>query len=222
MEKIAKFILIKQHTDSEITHVLKRQAKEGWWLSECKGNKFIFSKKPDINENVCCHTVHAPCFGVVAEDAIDNEKEKWENAGWNIFCEGALQNVQDSRRQVFLFSNDLNLEAIEEPEVSRNSAIKRGLNKGISNLIICIAYLAATCYGFITGKLETFMAIIAFATGLVSTILGVLSISYSISLKKDYIKACKSGHYYYIDRATIATSIMLGILAVYLVLSMLF
>ncbi len=222
MEKIAKFILIKQHTDFEITHILQQQAKKGWWLLECKGNKFIFSKKTDINENVCCHTVHSPSFGVVSEDIIDNDKDKWANDGWHIFCEGSLQNVQDSRRQVFLYSNDPNVAVIEEPEDSKNGAIKRGLNKGFSNLFICISYLVATCYGFMTGRLETFMAIIAFATDLVSTVLGVLSILYSLKLKKDYVKACKSGHYYYIDLATIATSITLGILAVYLVLSMLF
>lgn len=222
MEKTSKFILIKEHTDSEITHILQKQAKDGWWLSECKGNKFIFSQKTYANENVCCHTVHAPCLGVVSEEVIDKEKDKWANEGWYVFCEGALQNVQDSRRQVFLYSKNPNSNVIEEPEESKNSAIKRGLNKGFSNLAICIAYLVATCYGFITGKLETLMVVVAVFTSIVSIVLAVLSVAYSFMLKKDYVKACKSGHYYYIDIATIATTVTLGFLAVYLILSVLF
>lgn len=219
MEKSAKFILIKQHTDAEITYVLQKQAKEGWWLSECKGNKLIFTKKSEITEGVCCHTVHSPSFGLIAEDVIDEQKDKWAEKGWEVFCTGALQNVQDSRRQVFLYSKAPALEVIEEPEESKKSAIRRGLSKGISNLVICLAYCVIALYGMMTGKLETLMGFIALATGLVSAVLSVLSVIYSLQLKKDYTKAVQTGHYYYIDVATIATSGTLGILAVYLLLS---
>ena len=219
MEKTSKFLLIKQHTDAEITYVLQKQAQEGWWLSECKGNKFIFSKKAAITEGVCCHTVHAPNFGVIAEDTIEDEKEKWAEAGWEVFCTGALQNVQDSRRQVFLYSKDPALEVIEEPEESKKSAIKRGLSKGISNLVICLAYIILAGYGLLLEKLEAVMGFIALATGLVSAGFSVLSVVYSLQLRKAYDKTVQTGRYYYIDIATIATSVTLGILAVYLLVS---
>jgi hypothetical protein len=227
MDRKSEFLLLGQHTDEEITDFLQREAEAGWWLKENNGNKFIFVKKSYEGRRICSYVVSSPNLGSSAEDGFYDLLPELRKAGWNLVCLGKMENLADTRRHAFLCemgASSANPVPRPRDEAKCNEeALRRGLLKGVSNLLFCVAYLIILVYALITKA--TFISkgisvVFGVVTGLLlcpSLVFSIGAVDSSLKAKKDLGGVIRSRRYRLIDKAVRLTFFMLVVLAVFLV-----
>ena len=219
MERKREFLLIKQHTDEEITYFLQQEADKGWWLSASKGNWFVFDKKRVPGARVLCLTVSAPDLGEGAEETVRNEYEEYRKKGWDIYVRGEIENLRDSQRHVFLYTTDKNAKIIESDEKKMKLVWLSGFIRSMANWALSMIYLS-----FLFFLLATYNMGFLFYYGIVNTIAAALlflssaaSFFVSIAMKKNRKKYIKNGGYRLIDLSTRLSTLLLILMAVLLV-----
>ena len=220
MERKREFLLIKQHTDQEITYFLQRQADNGWWLSASKGNWFVFDKKRVPNSRVMCLSVKAPDLGGGAEETIRKEYEEYRKKGWDVFVKGELENLRDSQRHVFLYSTDKNAKIIPSDEKKMKLVWLSGFIRAMANWAISMIYLSfilflLTIYG--KGLLFWYGVVIALCTALLF-FTSAVSFFISLAMKKNPKKYMENGGYRLLDYGTRLATLVLILMAILLVL----
>lgn len=223
MKKKIKFLLLTKHTDEEITAFLQTQAELGWWLKKNSGNYFFFEKKPYEGKRICAYTFFSHGPETSTEIQLRQELPYLRKLGWDMICISGPENIADTRRHAFLYDekpDTNNPKAIPQTDEDQNIfALKRGIKKAISNLILCLLY--ATFFLFIIGKellkivtktSYLIMSIVFFFLLLYCLTLSILALSSRIKANK----RVKTKHFRALDVATNATFIMLLIFCLFL------
>lgn len=230
METRRKFLLLGRHADEEITDFLQREAEAGWWLKENDGNEFVFVKKPYEGRRICSYAVSSQNLGSSAEDLLFDLLPDLRKSGWDLVCLGKTESIADTRRHAFLREKEASsADPVPIPQTEARcdeEALRRGLQKSISNLLLCILYLVVLVYALIA-KPAFFSSGISLAFGVVTALMLIPSLAFSfgavdssIKAKKDLGSVIRSGRYRLIDKAVRLTFSMLVVLAVFLVFSM--
>ena len=222
-----KFLLVGQHTDEEITDFLQREAEAGWWLKENNGNWFVFIKKPYEGRRLCSYSVVSSKLGCSAEDVLYGLLPDLKKSGWGLVCLGNMENIADMRRHVFLCENEPCPEnpvpTPESEEKCHEDALKRGLLKSISNLLLCVLYLGVLVYASIT-KADFFASwptvVFGITTMLMlvpSLVLSIGAVASALKARRDPDSVIRSGSYRLIDTSVRLIFSMLVVLALFLV-----
>ena len=230
MEKKREFLLLGQHTDEEITDFLQREAEAGWWLEENNGNEFVFIKKSYKGGRICSYVVSSPNLGGSAENAFYDLLPELRKAGWDLICLGKMENIADTRRHAFLYEKGVfSADPVPIPRAEarcKEEALKRGLYKGVSNLLFCVLYLVVLVYASITKPAffsRGISVIFEVVTGLLispSLVFSIGAVDCSLKARKDLGDVIRSGRYRLIDKAVRFTFLTLVVLAVYLVIDL--
>lgn len=225
-------MLLAVHTDKEFTQWLQRHAEDGWHMKENKGNTFVFVKKPYDGLRICSYTVRSEVLGVSAEDAFYDLQDDLRKSGWKLLVMGMPENFTDRARHAFLIETPR--EDLPHPEIPRSdpegqkALLRSALKKAVSTLALCLLYTAVLIY-FITVRPELLFP------GMMRTIFLILTAAalfpclfFSVKAASLYTKAVRdpetdssSQDFQCLDRAVILSSVMLGILAAFLVLEIL-
>ena len=226
------FMLLAVHTDREFTCWLQRHAEEGWWLKENRGNTFVFSKKPWDGTRVCSYTLSSPALGVSAEDTFYELQDVLRKNGWALLTMGMPENFTDKTRHAFLY--ELPHEGLPAPEIPQSdpegqSALLRGaLKKALSTAALCLIFAGVLVYFILSRSGQLFANIPDTVLLILMAVLIPLCLFYSGKAALLYAKAVRDPETdttvkgpHDLDRSVILSSVMLGILALYLIVSFL-
>ena len=226
------FMLLAVHTDKEFTHWLQRHAEEGWKLKENKGNTFVFIKKPYDGRRICSYTVNSDALGVSAEDTFYDLQDDLRKSGWLLLTMGMPEGLTDKTRHAFLV--EAPREDLPHPELPLSdpegqlNLLRGALKKAVSTMALCLLYAAVLIY-FIAFRPALLLSGIPGKVFLIGTAVVLLPCLYfSVKAASIYAKAVRdsafdttSKDFQCLDKAVILSSIMLMILAAYLILDFL-
>ncbi len=226
------FMLLAVHTDNEFTSWLQRHAEEGWWLKENRGNTFVFIKKPYAGKRICSYTVSSQVLGVSAEDAFYDHLDDLRKSGWDLLVMGMPEHFIDKTRHAFLA--EVSREDLPRPEIplsdpeGQKALLRAALNKAVSTLALCLIYAAVLIYCAVfhpallySGFLGTVFPIMTAAVLLPCVYFSAKAVSLYTKAVRDPESDSSAGDFHCLDRAVFLSSVMLGILAAYLVLDLL-
>jgi hypothetical protein len=137
------FMLLSRHTDQELSLFLQAEAEKGWRLTECKGNKFLFTYRPYDGRKVCAYSFSSHGPESSTESQLRHELVSLRRQGWDMLCIGPVEDIADSRRHAFLYEEIPGSPMPAAEAYEENRARKRGLRKKISNAMLCLSYIAA-------------------------------------------------------------------------------
>jgi len=143
MRKKTRFMLLTRHTDEELTEFLQKQAEAGWWLEANKGNRFTFVKRPYVGHRVCAYTFPSREPEIPTENQLRQELVLLRKQGWDMICISGPETLTDSRRHAFLAEEVLGSPLPKADAKEREKAAKRGKQKALANLALCLLYIAA-------------------------------------------------------------------------------
>ena len=226
------YMLLAVHTDKEFTRWLQQHAEDGWWLEENKGNTFVFTKKPYAGKRICSFTVTSPILGVSAEDAFYDYLDDLRKNGWNLLTMGSEESFTDRTRHAFLY--EMSREDLPHPEIplsdpeGQRSLLRAALKKALSTLALCLIYAAFLIF-LLTSRPELILNNLLGKIYLGATAAVILHcIWFSVKAIGLYRKAVRdpetdssTGDFRSLDKAVRLSSLMLGILVVYLILDFL-
>lgn len=223
------FMLLAVHTDREFTYWLQRHAEDGWWLTENRGNTFVFKNKPYDGNRICSYTVRSSVLGISAEDVFYEYLDGLRKSGWQLLTMGMPENFTDKTRHAFLY--EAPREDLPHPEIPLSDPagqmilLRGALKKAVSTLILCLLYAAALICSAIfrpdllfagfAGTVFTALSAIAFLPCLYFSVRAVNLYSKAV---RDPETDSSAGDFRSLDRAVILSYVLLGILAVYLIL----
>lgn len=226
------FMLLAVHTDREFTSWLQSHAEDGWWLNENKGNTFVFSKKPYDGKRVCSFTVNSPRLGESAEDTFYDYLDGLRKRGWDLLTMGMPESFTDRTRHAFLY--ELPREDLPHPEIplsdpeGQTALLRKALRKALSTLALCLIYAGVLAFFVLSGRIWQFSGL---PVPVFLTLTGVVMlpcIFFSVRAVSLYAKALRdpaadssAGDFRSLDRAVVLSSVMLAILAVFLILDLL-
>lgn len=226
------FMLLAVHTDRELTNWLQRHAEDGWWLTENRGNTFIFKKRPYAGKRICSYTVSSSVLGVSAEDEFYDELDDLRKKGWNLLVMGMPESFTDKRRHAFLVETPR--EDIPHPEIPLSApegqkALQRAaLKKAVSTLVLCLLYAVLLLYFIVFRPALLLNGIPGTVFLALTAIVFMPCVYFSARAASLYANAVRdpgidssAGDFQCLDRAVILSSVMLLILAVYLVIDLL-
>ncbi len=200
------FMLLAVHTDKEFTYWLNRHAEAGWWLKENKGNTFVFVKRPYPGKRICSYTVRSDVLGVSAEDVFYDQQDDLLKSGWQLLAMGMPENLTDKTRHAFLV--EVPQEDQPRPEIplsdpdGQTALLRNALKKAVSTIVLCLIYAAILVY----------LPCLYFAFRAASL--------YAKAVRDPGMDTI-SGDFQSLDRAVVLNSVMLVILAAYLILDFL-
>ena len=226
------FMLLAVHTDKEFTYWLNRHAEEGWWLKENKGNTFVFIKRPYPGKRICSYTVSSDVLGVSAEDAFYEKQDELLKSGWQLLAMGMPENLTDKTRHAFLV--EVLRDDQPRPEIplsdpdGQTALLRKALRKAVSTIAFCLIYAALLIY-FIAFRPALLFSGVLGTVFLITTAIVILPCLYfAVRAAPLYAKAVRdpetdtSGKdFQCLDRAVILNSVILVILAAYLILDFL-
>ena len=225
-------MLLAVHTDKEFTYWLNRHAEDGWWLAENKGNTFVFKNKPYDGKRICSYTVRSDVLGVSAEDVFYEKLDDLRKSGWQLLTMGMPESFTDKTRHAFLF--EVPREDLPHPEIplsdpaGQRNLLRAALKKAVSTLALCLVYAAVLIYLIVFRPALLFTGVLG-TVFLVMTALALIPcVFFAGKAASLYAKAVRdpetdssAGDFQSLDRAVILSSVMLGILTVYLILDFL-
>ena len=222
-------MLLAVHTDKEFTHWLNRHAEEGWWLKENKGNTFVFIKRPYPGKRICSYTVSSDVLGVSAEEAFYEQQDELRKNGWQLLAMGMPENLTDKTRHAFLVEvprdDQLHPEIpLSDPE-GQTALLRKALRKAVSTIAFCLIYAALLIY-FIAFRPALLFSGVWGTVFLIATAVILLPCLYfAVKAASLYAKAVRDPEtdtagkdFQCLDRAVILNSVMLVILAAYLII----
>ena len=226
------FMLLAVHTDKEFTYWLNRHAEAGWWLKENKGNTFVFVKRPYPGKRICSYTVRSDVLGVSAEDVFYDQQDELRKNGWQLLAMGMPENLTDKTRHAFLV--EVPQEDQPRPEIplsdpdGQTALLRNALKKAVSTIVLCLIYAAILVY-FIAFRPALLFSGVLGTIFLIATAIVLLPCLYfAFRAASLYAKAVRdpgmdtiSGDFQSLDRAVVLNSVMLVILAAYLILDFL-
>lgn len=212
MEMKREYLLLKQHTDSELTFFLRKNAEEGWWLNANKGNAFIFIKRRMPGYGVCCRTITARDLGEGADERVRIEKEDLRDKGWEVFLVGEEENLRDSGRHTFLYSesNDTPEPAVDEKVEKK--AKRSALFRAMGNALISLLYLALTLYLLTIYESFSFLFLMGCGALVLSSALALLSFLSLVAVRargRNEKRYMEKGYYRLIDYTTRLSTLVL-------------
>ncbi len=226
------FMLLAVHTDKEFTSWLQRHAEEDWWLKENRGNTFVFIKRPYAGKRICSYTVSSHVLSVSAEDAFYDHLDDLRKSGWDLLVMGMPEHFVDKTRHAFLA--ELPREDLPRPEIplsdpeGQKALLRAALNKAVSTLALCLIYAAVLIYctvfrpaSLFPGFLGTVFLTFTAAVLLPCVYFSLKAVSIYAKAVHDPESDSSTENFHCLDRAVILSSVMLGILAAYLILDLL-
>ncbi len=227
-----EFMLLAVHTDREFTHWLQRHAEDGWWLKENKGNTFVFIKRSYAGKRICSYTLTSSVLGLSAEDMFYDEQDDLRKKGWKLLVMGMPEKFTDKVRHAFLVESPR--EDLPHPDIpladpeGQKALLRAARNKALSTIALCLIYAAVLIYFSVfrpdllfTGTLGTFFLIL-------TAVVLLPCLYYSVRAAALYTKAVRdpetdttAADFQSLDRAVILSSVILGILTLYLILDLL-
>ena len=226
------FMLLAVHTDREFTRWLQRHAEEGWWLKENRGNTFVFLKKPYAGKRICSYTVRSSVLGVSAEDVFYDELDGLRKSGWKLLAMGLPENFTDKTRHAFLA--EAPREDLPHPEIplsdpeGQKALQRKALGKAVSTLALCLLYAAVLIWFIVFRPALLFSGFLGTAFLILTAVLFVPCVYFAARAASLYAKAVRdpdtdssARDFRCLDRAVILNSVMLGVLAAYLLLDLL-
>ena len=223
------FMLLAVHTDKEFTHWLNRHAEEGWWLKENKGNTFVFIKRPYPGKRICSYTVSSDVLGVSAEDEFYEQQDELRKNGWQLLAMGMPENLTDKTRHAFLVEVPRDDQPhpeipLSDPE-GQTALLRKALRKAVSTIAFCLIYAALLIY-FIAFRPALLFSGVWGTVFLIATAVVLLPCLYfAVRAASLYAKAVRDPEtdtagkdFQCLDRAVILNSVMLVILAAYLII----
>ena len=225
-------MLLAVHTDKEFTRWLQRHAEDGWRLKENKGNTFVFIKNPYDGRRICSYMVRSDVLGVSAEDAFYDVQDDLRKSGWKLLVMGMPEKFTDRIRHAFLIESPR--EDLPHPEIplsdpdGQKALLRSALGKAVSTLALCLIYAAVLIY-FITVRPELLFP------GVMRTVFLILTAAalfpcmfFSGKAAALYARAVRdpsfdssTEDFRCLDKAVVLSSVMLGILAAFLILDFL-
>ena len=225
-------MLLAAHTDREFTHWLQCHAEDGWWLKENKGNTFVFIKKPFSGKRVCSYTVRSDALGISAEDVFYDRLDGLRKSGWQLLVMGMPESFTDKTRHAFLYESPR--EDLPHPEIPLSDpegqmALQRNaLKKAASTLALCLIYAAVLIYLIVSRPVIPFAGVTGTLFLMLTAVTFLPCVYFSCRGVSLYAKAIRdpetdssAGDFLSLDKAVILSSLMLVILAAYLLLDFL-
>ena len=225
------FMLLAVHTDREFTRWLQENAEDGWWLSENKGNIFVFKKRPYAGKRICSYTVNSSVLGISAEDVFYDELDVLRKSGWQLLVMGMPENFTDKTRHAFLFESPR--EDLPHPEIplsdpaGQMNLLRAALKKAVSTIALCLIFAAVLMISIVyrpdllfTGFLGKIFLIMTAAVMLPCMIFSVRAASLYAKTVRDPETDTSAGDYRCLDKAVILSYCLLHILAAYLILDL--
>ena len=226
------FMLLAVHTDREFTYWLNRHAEEDWWLKENKGNTFVFIKRPYTGKRICSYTVSSPALGVSAEDVFYERQDELRKNGWNLLVMGMPESFTDKTRHAFLV--EAPREDRPRPEIplsdpeGQTALLRAALQQAVSPLALCLLYAVLLIYLTVFRPALLFSGVLGTVFLAATAVVLLPCLYFSVRAAALYAKAVRdpetdssAGNFLCLDRAVILSSVMLGILAAYLILDFL-
>ncbi len=226
------FMLLAVHTDKEFTYWLQRHAEDGWHLKENRGNTFVFIKKPYSGKRVCSYTVSSSVLGVSAEDVFYEYLDDLRKSGWNLLVMGMPEHFIDRTRHAFLI--EAPREDRPRPKIPLSdpagqvTLLRAALKKALSTLALCLIYAAVLIYCVIFHPALLFTGFLGKIFLALTGIVFLPCVYFSVRAASLYGKAVRDPEtdtaardFFSLDRAVILSTVMIGILAVYLILDLL-
>ncbi len=226
------FMLLAVHTDKEFTSWLNRHAEEGWWLKENKGNTFVFVKRPYPGKRLCSYTVRSDVLGVSAEDEFYEQQDELRKSGWQLLAMGMPENLTDKTRHAFLV--EVPREDQPRPEIplsdpdGQTALLRNALKKAVSTIAFCLIYAALLIYFIVFRPALLFSGVPGIIFLIATAVVFLPCLYFAVRVASLYAKAVRDpetdtsgGNFLCLDRAVILNSVMLVILAAYLILDFL-
>lgn len=223
------FMLLAVHTDKEFTYWLQRHAEDGWWLTENKGNTFVFRKLPYDGKRICSYTVSSSVLGVSAEDVFYEYLDDLRKSGWQLLTMGMPESFTDKRRHAFLY--EVPREDLPHPEIplsdpaGQRDLLRAALKKAVSTFVLCLLYAAALICSLVfrrdllfSGPLGTVFLAMTAVVFLPCLYFSVRAVSLYGKAVRDPETDSSAGDFRCLDRAVLLSYALLIILAAYLIL----
>ena len=225
-------MLLAVHTDREFTRWLQSYAENGWWLKENKGNTFVFTKKPYDGKRVCSFTVNSPRLGESSEDTFYDCLDDLRKGGWDLLTMGIPENFTDSTRHAFLY--EMPREDMPHPEIplsdpaGQMALLRKALIKAVSTLALCLLFAGALAFFVLSGRLQLSDGSLSVIFPVLTAVVMLPCMYFSFRAVSLYSKAVRhpetdssAEDFHCLDKAVVLSSVMLLILAAYLVLDLL-
>ncbi len=222
------FMLLAVHTDKEFTSWLNRHAEEGWWLKENKGNTFVFIKRPYPGKRLCSYTVRSDVLGISAEDEFYEQQDSLRESGWQLLAMGMPENLTDRTRHAFLV--EVPKEGQPRPEIplsdpeGQTALLRNALKKAVSTIAFCLIYAALLIYFIVFRPALLFSGALGTIFLILTAVVLIPCLYFAVRAASLYAKAVRDpqtdtsgGDFQSLDRAVVLNSVMLGILAAYLI-----
>lgn len=132
-----RFILLLNHDDKSLTEYLQRCLEKGEKLEKVSGNIFTFQKEPYDNSRIAVVTYANDDPDLKMKFQIEDYSALMKKRGWRTLCVGGPEDIFDSKRHVFLITDQAE---IPFPMTSTELARKANRREERS-LIRCIAML---------------------------------------------------------------------------------
>lgn len=217
------FFQVTRHTDSEITSFLNQKAKEGLFLKNVRGNRFVFEEREYDQTRLCSYTFYAKGHELSTEMQTREELVYLRSKGWDCICIGGPENIKDSRRHLYLYEEIKGSDTFPLDPRSEKRAELRGKFKAISNVILCLVYAFALYFLFSTSLVKVVTNTLYFiCTVLFSLSCGICLVLSITSLIKAFLPFKKKEYSSLIDVSTLMTFIMLVVFAIFLFLDSLY
>ena len=140
--EVRKFLMIKYHSDSDISAFLQSNAEQGLALKRVNGNYFYFVKKPYDGRRVCARSLYRVGNEFSTELQIREELTRIRKTGWDCITIGKQETLKDIKRHVYLIEEIKDSALPEINDKSEKKAEKRGKLQSLSNLALCAVYVA--------------------------------------------------------------------------------
>lgn len=205
------FLLSGRHTDSEINDFLQRKASKGLFLEDSKGN-FLLFKKGSLFKCLCSYTVSAGHFAVPAEWVLDEELRKLKELGWSRICIGAIVNLLDTRRGMFLASENPEAEIPKSSDKIQKLLFLNSLKTILGNLLLLAAFVFAVLFGYNkyagSASYELFLKLVTIPVA-VSFIFSFTALVYLLARIGKITCKPKTRLYRFIDYSVVATAVLI-------------
>ena len=221
-----RFILLLNHDDRSLSDYLQHCLERGEQLVSASGNIFTFKKTEPCRERIAAVTYTSENPDLKMKFEMEDYAALMKKRGWRVLSVGKPENIFDSRRHVFLQTDQPDPEMpVSDPKLAEKAA-KRERHSLIRCFVMLLLLLGFGIF-FLSHDPDVFLSSNhILIMSLVCFVFGIVSFVYCIRGAVTLIRKAQSANgfrdYLHVDRAVFFCMTAVGALLAALVLDLFF
>jgi len=165
-QKIIRYLLLQFYENTELTQYLACQARNGYVLSQIKGNFFVFERRPALEQaRFSVLTVSGNGAEVTLDDAVLEQQSIARKQGWQTLCTGGVEALVPARKRVYFYTLDESTQPLE-PDAPLDERIAKSTRRAALRwcvvwLILFLLDVTFVCAVFRSGMVFAFDLLLA-------------------------------------------------------------